>query len=87
MNVRHIVVCSCLASLAWTALQAAGGGRPQTAGPDATRGLVAVSAAAPTRAILDQYCVSCHNARIRSGALALDTLDVARIGDSAEIFL
>src|SRR5262245_61939660 len=41
--------------------------------------------AAPTdRAVLDRYCVSCHNTRTRTGGLALDTVDVARVGPDAE---
>jgi hypothetical protein len=38
----------------------------------------------PDRATLDRYCVTCHNARVRSAGLALDTLDVSRVsGDPA----
>ena len=37
------------------------------------------------RAVLDQYCVGCHNQRLTSGGLRLDDLDVSRIGDRAEI--
>jgi mono/diheme cytochrome c family protein len=33
------------------------------------------SAAVSTRAVLDRYCVTCHNQRLRTGDLALDTLD------------
>jgi hypothetical protein len=39
----------------------------------------AESAAPPPRAVLDQYCVTCHNQRARTGGLALDTLDVAHV--------
>jgi mono/diheme cytochrome c family protein len=37
------------------------------------------------RAVLDQYCVGCHNQRLTSGGLRLDDLDVSRIGDRAEV--
>ena len=40
--------------------------------------------AAP-RAVLDKYCVSCHNARLKTGGLALDQLDLSRLADHAEI--
>jgi len=33
---------------------------------------------------LDQYCFDCHNKSTRSGGLALDTLDTARLADRAE---
>jgi mono/diheme cytochrome c family protein len=38
-----------------------------------------LSAAAPYRATLDQYCVACHNARTRSGGLALDGVDLTNV--------
>src|SRR5215472_13387106 len=34
---------------------------------------------APSRALLDKYCVTCHNQRARTGNLALDTVDVAHV--------
>jgi hypothetical protein len=34
---------------------------------------------APPRAVLDRYCVTCHNQRTRAGGLTLDTLDLARV--------
>ncbi len=42
------------------------------------------AAAAPQRASLDRYCVGCHNDRAKTGGLALDTLDVEHVGESAE---
>ena len=38
-------------------------------------------AGTPERALLDRYCVTCHNDSLRTAALALDTLDPARVGD------
>ena len=38
--------------------------------------------AASTRALLDSYCVTCHNGRLRTAGLALDSVDVARISDA-----
>jgi mono/diheme cytochrome c family protein len=37
-----------------------------------------------TRAVLDQYCTSCHNQRLRTAGLALDTLDAASVSANAE---
>jgi hypothetical protein len=34
---------------------------------------------APARAVLDRYCVTCHNQRTRAGGLTLDTLDLAHV--------
>ena len=39
----------------------------------------------PSKALLDQYCITCHNQRTKAGGLALDTLDVTDVGkDAAE---
>ena len=38
---------------------------------------------AEVRALLDRYCVTCHNARLRTADLALDTLDPGRVGAAA----
>ena len=57
---------------------------------------IAVRAAEPTaqsvtapspasqRAVIDTYCVGCHNDRLRRGGLVLDGLDTSRIGESAQ---
>jgi mono/diheme cytochrome c family protein len=42
--------------------------------------------AASTRAVLDRYCVGCHNERLRTAGLALDTLDVSKVGDAAALW-
>jgi hypothetical protein len=34
----------------------------------------------PERALLDRYCVGCHNQRTKSGDLALDAIDVEHVG-------
>jgi mono/diheme cytochrome c family protein len=36
------------------------------------------------RAFLDQYCISCHNQRLRTAGLVLDTLDAERPVNTAE---
>jgi hypothetical protein len=38
--------------------------------------LVAVSAEAQHQALVDRYCVTCHNQRLKTAKLALDTLDL-----------
>ena len=32
----------------------------------------------PSQAFVNTYCATCHNQRLKTGGLALDTLDVAR---------
>src|SRR5204862_6685484 len=36
------------------------------------------------RPVLDKYCVTCHNERLKTAGLQLDRLDLERVGDSAE---
>jgi len=45
-----------------------------------------VAAPAGTADILARYCVGCHNARIRSGELALDTVDPAHVAIDAPVW-
>ena len=85
-----------LIALGLVAIASVGAGhRPFTttyaAGPQATAGtpqprLPAASvAAAPSRALLDKYCVGCHNDRVKSGNLILTDIDVADVGRHAAI--
>src|SRR5262245_10613705 len=41
---------------------------------------------ASPRAILDKYCVTCHNQKLRTAGLTLDTIDVADVGASAQVW-
>src|SRR6185295_19795817 len=43
------------------------------------------SPAAEQRAMLDKYCVTCHNQRLKTGGVALDNLNLDRVADNAEI--
>ncbi|MEO8258859.1 MAG: DUF1592 domain-containing protein [Acidobacteriota bacterium] len=47
---------------------------------------VRTTAAPAAQAVLDTYCITCHNQRLRTAGLALDTLDVARPGANAEVW-
>jgi cytochrome c5 len=38
----------------------------------------------PARATLDRYCITCHNARLKTAGLVLDAIDVDHIGDASE---
>ena len=40
---------------------------------------------ASERAVVDKYCVVCHNANVKTANLLLDQLDLAHLGDHAEI--
>jgi Protein of unknown function (DUF1592)/Protein of unknown function (DUF1588)/Protein of unknown function (DUF1585)/Protein of unknown function (DUF1587)/Protein of unknown function (DUF1595)/Planctomycete cytochrome C len=51
---------------------------------------LAVACAASTgvspREVLDKYCVTCHNQRLKTGGLALDTADLDKIPAQAEVW-
>jgi hypothetical protein len=51
-------------------------------------GLAPASAqtAAAERAVLDQYCVACHNDKLKTANLSLQNLDLAGAGDHPEIW-
>ncbi len=44
----------------------------------------AATFAAGTRDVLDRYCVTCHNARLKTAGLELDHLDADHVADHAE---
>lgn len=50
----------------------------------ATVPAVAVLSAASERALIDQYCVTCHNQRLKTAGLTLDRLDLASVHDNAQ---
>jgi mono/diheme cytochrome c family protein len=45
----------------------------------------AAADAARQRQLIDQYCVTCHNARLKTAGLLLDQLDLANLAAHAEI--
>ncbi len=69
--------------LAFVAVAAVSGQVPQPQRP-ATTPAPSTNAAAP-RAVLDKYCVGCHNTRVKAGSLALDELDLSRLADHADV--
>jgi hypothetical protein len=70
--------------------QAAGpqGQSPRTATPSTVKQASVPDAAsvAKQRALLDQYCVTCHNDRAKTANLSLAQLDVATAGDHPELW-
>ena len=72
--------------LVWAALGSCLG--VQVASPQAARSQPqpssGVATVAPDRALLNKFCVTCHNQRTRTAGLMLDKLDVQDIGAGAE---
>src|SRR5882672_9669494 len=61
-------------------LAAAPGAVPQQ--PASTNAAVA----APPRAVLDKYCVTCHSERLHTAGLVLETMDLAQVSGHAEVW-
>ena len=61
---------------------------PSAAGEQQTSAAQAVGEPAPDwqRALLDRYCVACHNDRLRTADLALDRHDAARVAEAPEVW-
>jgi mono/diheme cytochrome c family protein len=57
---------------------------PKPAATTASRAPASPEVAAQ-RALLDKYCVVCHNSKTKTANLALDQLDLAHLGQHAEI--
>ena len=64
----------------------AASGHVHASGAHAQRSDASPSIAAQSRGILNRYCVTCHNERQRTAGLTLDTTDVERINDAAEVW-
>jgi hypothetical protein len=66
----------------------AGQGSSQQPGstPALRTATAAPSPAAPQRALLDKYCVTCHSDRLKTANLSLQGLDLTRVGDQAELW-
>jgi mono/diheme cytochrome c family protein len=82
-------VCVVVGFAAWMAAAAAFG--PVAAAgqnPPATgaSGTPAAGAADAHRAVVNRYCVSCHNQRLKTGGLALDALNLSNAAADAEVW-
>jgi hypothetical protein len=66
-------------ALAVLAVAAVSGQGQPPARPAAPAGVAA------QRAVIDKYCVTCHNTRLKTGGLALDELDLSRLPEHADI--
>lgn len=56
------------------------------AGSPSPRVQTTSSAASPQRALLDRYCVTCHNQRLKTAGLTLDTMDVTHVGARPDVW-
>jgi mono/diheme cytochrome c family protein len=82
MSERRFLVAAAVtlvSAVSWSGLQAA----PR----QATSAVSTARAAAPDpRALVKQYCVTCHNERLKTGGLSLDGLDPATAAENPELW-
>jgi hypothetical protein len=79
VNTRLLVAgCALLMSVALVSAQ------PGQRGPEPARAGAGHNATTQ-RALIDQYCVGCHNARTKTANLMLDQLDLTNLGAHADI--
>jgi hypothetical protein len=98
MNHRVTAFGLTAAVVAWAATSAIslnGQSRPSSdpaqAGERSPRGVATRTAVSGIstdgqRALIDKYCVSCHNDRVRTANLSLQGLDLSKVGEHAELW-
>ena len=59
---------------------------PQAAAPQAAAPAAAASIATSDRAAVDKYCVTCHNQRLKTGNLTLDSADLNNVAAHADVW-
>ena len=76
------------ASLWWLAGMLAFSGASVLLGAQASRPTSAAPAAEPAeyRQLLDKYCVSCHNQKLKTAGLLLDQADITKIAGDAAVW-
>jgi mono/diheme cytochrome c family protein len=81
VSFRRVHLAAIAAALAWTLhvwdVRAVAQTSPAPA---------ATSAAADLKATVDTYCVTCHNQRLKTGGLALDTVSVSDVPAHADVW-
>jgi hypothetical protein len=72
-----LTACACIVWIGAVCIQ---GGTPQTP----VRLKADPTTASPARELVDKYCVTCHNGRLKTANLLLDSADAVRVGSSAD---
>ena len=75
--------------VAWAAYGQGHAAAPQTPSSQPAAQSTTPAADSPaikSRALLDQYCVTCHNDRLKTSNLSLEHLDLSAVGDHPELW-
>src|SRR5689334_13567021 len=89
-DVNRVSLLAAVFALTWVGLvDGQSGGPARPAATAAPIGQAPTAAAAPSsaaaRAVLDQYCVTCHNARLKTANLLRDQLDLNHLSDHVDV--
>jgi len=76
---KNLFILACLFAVLWLVSS-----RPQLLA--ATPQETAASSATEQRALVDKYCVTCHNQRAKTGGLVLENMDLTRVTEGAEVW-
>ena len=71
------------AILVWLGVALAGANSMQAAGPQSS---AAGAPPATHRVLLNRYCVTCHNERLKTAGLMLDAMDVEKVNEKAPVW-
>src|SRR2546422_6549830 len=80
LSMKNSLLIGCLA------IMSAVLGYGQAAGPQRQSPGTATAPVTAQRALLDQYCVTCHNDRTKRANLSLEKLDLATAGDNPQLW-
>jgi mono/diheme cytochrome c family protein len=92
MLLKTFVVAACGAAIPFAVAAAGQSSAPASQAAPQPPAAASAPAVSPQRALLNQYCVGCHNQRAKSAGqeaarkLTLDEIDVTRVGDHADIW-
>jgi mono/diheme cytochrome c family protein len=88
VKVKQPFACVFAAAVALLATAGSNAVRGQVPQPVASHSTTSLSDPAEQRALVDKYCVTCHNARLKTGGLVLDrdAVDLARVADRADVW-
>jgi mono/diheme cytochrome c family protein len=88
-DVNRVPVLVGILALSWAGLIAGQNGGAAKPAPVSSPAPAVVPSStgspATARALLDQYCVTCHNVRLKTANLLLDQLDLAHLGDHVDV--
>jgi mono/diheme cytochrome c family protein len=76
----------CAVFAAWMAVISPASGSLRTADPLPSPASQARAEASPQQVLLNRYCTTCHNERLKTGGLALDSLNIHNVSPGAEVW-